>query len=101
MTMHEIAHVCDYLVGYVAPSLDDLTDEHLALEPARGAKSAGWILGHLCITGDYIRRKNGRPPLTPNAWGPMFAPGSQPSPDGASYPPMADLRAAFVNVYRD
>jgi hypothetical protein len=99
--MHEAAHVCEYLVGYAASSLADLTDEHLALEPASGAKTAGWILGHLCITGDYIRRKSERPSLTPNAWGPAFAPGSQPSHDRASYPPMAELRAAFENVYRD
>src|SRR2546427_11178278 len=101
MTMQQVAHVCDYLVGYAAPSLDDLTDEHVAFEPVPGAKTAGWILGHLCITGDYIRRKSGRPPLTPNAWGPMFAPGSQPSRDRASYPPMAELRATFENVYSD
>ena len=99
--MRDAATVCAYLAGYAAPSLSDLTDAHLALVPAPNAKSAGWLLGHLCVTGDYIRRKCGRPPLTPKDWGPKFAPGSTPSADAADYPRMTELRTAFDAIYRD
>jgi hypothetical protein len=69
--MKSVATACQYLVTYAEPSLSDLGDEHLALSPTADGKTAGWILGHLCVTGDYIRRKYGRPPLTPKPWGPL------------------------------
>jgi len=99
--MNRVAMVCRYLVTYAEPSLSDLTDEHLALAPTGEGKTAGWILGHLCVTGDYIRRKCGQPPLTPRAWGPMFAPESRPSTDRRDYPSMRELKTAFASVYRD
>lgn len=99
--MQSIANVCTHLIAYGEPALADLTDEHLAMCPTPGAKTAGWIVGHLAITGDYIRRKCGRPPLTPKDWGPRFAPESQPSADRAAYPPMSELRNAVMKVYAD
>jgi hypothetical protein len=101
MSMQSVATVCSYLIEYAEPSIADLTDEHLALSRAPGAKTAGWILGHLCVTGDYIRRKCGRPPMTPKEWGPRFAPGSQPAADRAEYPPMSELRSAVSKIYHD
>lgn len=99
--MRSIANVCAHLIAYGEPAIADLTDEHLALCPAPGAKTAGWILGHLAVSGDYIRRKCGRPPLTPKDWGPRFAPGSQPAADRAEYPPMSELRNAVMAIYND
>src|SRR5579862_8713882 len=100
-SMKNAATVCSYLVQYAGPSLSDLTDEHLALTAGTGGKTAGWILGHLCVTGDFIRRKIGRPPLTPKEWGPKFTPGSKPPTANADYPRMAELRRVFDEVYRD
>jgi len=99
--MNSVATVCRYLVTYAEPSLSDLTDEHLALSPTGEGKTAGWILGHLCVTGDYVRRKCDRPPLTPKSWGPRFAPESRPSTDRRDYPSMHELTSAFAAVYRD
>lgn len=99
--MRTSAELCTYLLGYAAPSLADLTDDHLALAPMPNAKTAGWILGHLCVSGDYVRRKCGRPPLTPKEWGPKFAPGTQPSRVATEYPPMAELTTVLDAVYRD
>lgn len=95
------SHTCEYLVTYSAPSLSDLTDEHVALLPPTGGKTAGWILGHLCITGDFVRRKAGAAPFTPREWGPRFAPGTAAPVDASAYPPMRDLTDCFERVYRD
>ncbi len=99
--MKNAAHVCAYLVNYARPSIADLGDEHLALEPAPNAKTAGWILAHLCVTGDYVRRKLGSAPMTPKAWGASFAPGTKPSAVASDYPRMTELRDTFERVYLD
>lgn len=99
--MKNASIICSYLVKYAKPSLSDLTDEHLTLAPSPGDKTAGWILGHLCITGDFARRKSGRPPMTPKDWGPRFGPGTQPSTRRADYPAMRELVSAFESIYTD
>jgi hypothetical protein len=99
--MKNAGNICSYLVTYAKPSLSDLTDEHIALAASPGDKTAGWIIGHLCITGDFVRRKAGRPAMTPKDWGPRFAPGSKASGSRDDYPPMAELIAVFEKVYLD
>ena len=81
--------------------LDGLDDSHRALEPLPGSKTAGWILGHLCVTGDFALRLCGRPTLCPKEWRAMFNPGTQPSHIAADYPPMAEMVAMFRRVYAD
>ena len=99
--MNTAALTCRHLVQYAAPSLSDLTDEHLAHSSGGGGKTAGWIIGHLCVSGDFVRRKAGRPPLTPREWGPKFTPGTKASSNAADYPRMAELREAFTAIYSD
>ena len=81
--------------------LAGLGDGHRALEPVPGTKTAGWIVGHLTITGDFARKLCGLPPIAPKEWRPMFAPGTTPSRDPSTYPPMEEMVAAFRAVYRD
>lgn len=81
--------------------LPRLTDEHRALEPCRGTKTAGWLIGHLAITGDFARRLCGAQALCPIAWRERFKPESAPSHDPATYPPMKDLCEKLQAVYRD
>jgi hypothetical protein len=99
--MEHVARVCSYLLEYGGPLVADLSDEHRALLPALATKPAGWILGHLVVSGDFLRRQWHRPALTPREWGPRFGPGSRPSPDSRDYPSMVHLRGALVEVYRD
>lgn len=89
------------LLAAAARALADLGDGHLGLEPAAGLKTAGWLVGHLAVTGDYARRLCARPPLCPVAWRPLFGPGSQPAHDQSAYPPMAELCDALRRVYAD
>jgi hypothetical protein len=98
--MQNASTICLHLLTYAEPLLRDLKDEQLAVA-AKNGKTAGWLVGHLCITGDFIRRKTGRPPLTPKDWGPRFGPGTIPSQSAADYPTTVELRSAFENVYRD
>jgi hypothetical protein len=81
--------------------LADLTDDHLALEPIAGTKTAGWLVGHLSVTGDFGRRICGLQPMCPKEWRALFNPGTFPSLDRTVYPPMAQLRETVANVYRD
>ena len=99
--MKDASTICLHLLSYAGPILDDLTDDHLALAAETNGKTAGWLIGHLCITGDFIRRKAGRPPLTPKDWGPRFSPGTKPSRVREDYPTMDALRTAFDAIYRD
>jgi len=99
--MQTAAHQGAYLIRHYDRWLAHLDDRHLAHEPVPGAKTAGWILGHLVITGDFGRRLCGLSPITPKEWRAVFAPGTLPSHDPAVYPPMAELLAAFRAVYAD
>jgi hypothetical protein len=81
--------------------LGDLGDQHRALQPAPGLKTAGWLLGHMVVTGDFARRLCGLPPMAPKEWRALFAPGTTPSLDAGSYPPMQEMIAVFRSLYSD
>src|SRR5256886_7192941 len=70
---------CRYLLSLAKPILDGLDDSHRALEPQPGSKTAGWLIGHLAVSGDFARRLCGRASLCPIDWRTMFNPGSEPS----------------------
>ncbi|NUQ12280.1 MAG: DinB family protein [Gemmatimonadaceae bacterium] len=89
-----------FILGQSRRWLADLNDSHLALEPLAGLKTAGWLVGHLAVTGDFGRRICGLSTICPKEWRTHFNPGTFPSPDPATYPPMAELRDAMLNVYR-
>jgi hypothetical protein len=99
--MQATVEQCAYLLALAEPVLAQLDDSHRALEPMPGAKTAGWLVGHLAVSGDFARRWCGRPPLCPAAWRAAFAPGSQPSLEAEEYPPMSALMATFFLIYRD
>src|SRR2546422_11503539 len=99
--MNSILTQCRYLLSLAEPILDGLDDSHRALEPQPGAKTAGWLIGHLAVSGDFARRLCGRAPLCPADWRAAFNPGSQPSREPNDYPSMATLRDTFERVYSD
>jgi len=90
-----------FLTSALARATSDLDDTHSALEPVPGLKTAGWLLGHLAVTGDFGRRLCTRPPLCPREWRSAFNPGSTPSPNVGDYPPMSQLRETLLAVYND
>jgi hypothetical protein len=92
---------CRHLLFLAESILAGLDDSHLALEPQPGTKTAGWLIGHLAVTGDFGRRVCGRPTLCPKEWRARFNPGSQPSQQQSDYPPISELRDAFRAVYSD
>lgn len=99
--MKSSAAQCRHLLSQADPILAGLEDAHLALEPQAGVKTAGWIIGHLAVSGDFGRRLCGRPPMCPKEWRVRFNPGSQPSVVETDYPRMKELCAAFREVYSD
>lgn len=92
---------CRYLLSMSDRILAHLDDSHRALEPRPGAKTAGWLVGHLAVTGDFARHMCGARALCAREWRAAFNPGTQPSTDPAHYPPMNDLCETFRAVYRD
>jgi hypothetical protein len=92
---------CRFHLARAKTIIGTLNDSHLAFEPQPGAKTAGWLIGHLAVTGDFARRLCGAQPLCPREWRAAFNPGSHPSGDVADYPPMDTLRETFVKVYSD
>lgn len=90
-----------FIFGQGKRWLADLNDNHLALEPIAGTKTAGWLVGHLAVTGDFGRRLCGLTPMCPKEWRALFNPGTFPSLDRSIYPPMSVLCEAVGNVYRD
>jgi DinB family protein len=101
MSMQAAAAQGAFLLRQYERWLTGLADVHRGLEPAPGVKTAGWLVGHLVITGDFARKLCGRPPLVPKEWRPLFSPGTTPLRDGGAYPPMQNLVDAFHAVYRD
>ena len=90
-----------YLLKTYDRWLSGLEDADRAWSIAPASKTAGWLLGHLVITGDFGRRLCGQPPLAPKDWRSAFSPGTTPSSDSQAYPPMADLVKMFRMVYAD
>ena len=80
-----------FLLSQYQRWLTGLADVHRGLEPAPGVKTAGWLVGHLVITGDFARKLCGLPPMAPKEWRPLFSPGTSPGRDVGAYPPMEDL----------
>ena len=92
---------CRYHLRSASEILARLDDSHLALEPQPGAKTAGWLIGHLDVTGDFARRLCGSHPLCPREWRAAFNPGTRPSTNAADDPGMQILRENFLTVYSD
>ena len=101
MTTEMLVGQCKFLMWTAEPMLEGLEDKHLTLEPTPGNKTAGWLLGHLCITGNFARRLCGRPGISPREWRSTFSPGTHPGGDAPAYPPMAELCRNFREIYAD
>ena len=99
--MQDAIRLSIFMLSQAKPILHGLGDEHRALEPMPGTKTAGWLVGHLTFTGDYARRLCERTPLCNDSWTRRFAPGTQPSHDPAAYPSMTELTAMFGSVHTD
>jgi hypothetical protein len=97
--MEQIARQCRYLTTLAEAAVAGLDDTHRSLEPHPGAKTAGWLIGHLAVTADFGRRLCGSATICPREWRPLFNPGSHPSHSAGVYPPMRELTGALLTVY--
>jgi hypothetical protein len=92
---------CRYLILLADSLLDGIDDSHIAIEPQPGLKTVGWLVGHLVTTADFGRHLCGRKAICPREWRALFTPGTHPSADASTYPPIAVLRERFNAVYSD
>lgn len=100
MTLDPAAQ-CRHLMATYSTLLDGLDDSHRGLEPHPGTKTAGWIVGHLAVTGDFGRKLCGQKAICPAEWRAKFNPGTHPSTSAADYPPMSELVEKCRAVYAD
>ena len=84
-----------FLHDYAHRLTADVPDEHAAAQPAPGMNHPAWVLGHLAVAIDYGLEVLGRPYVAPAAWHDLFAPGTLPLPERATYPPLAELLAGY------
>ena len=66
---------CRHFLWIADPILKRLDDSHAALAPRPGAKTAGWLVGHLVTSGDFARSLCGRARLCPKEWGSLVQAG--------------------------
>lgn len=92
---------CRHLLATYGRLFDDLDDSYRASQPTREGKTAGWLVGHLAVTGDFARRLCGAKPICPPEWRAKFNPGTRPSTNESDYPPMAEMVARLREVYAD
>lgn len=92
---------CRFIVATYGKLLADLDDSHRVIQPHPGSKTAGWLVGHLAVTGDFARRLCGQKAICPAEWRAKFNPGTHPSTNAADYPPMRDMVEKFNAVYAD
>jgi hypothetical protein len=92
---------CRALLRQADSIVRGLDDSHRAMEPQPGMKTAGWLIGHLAVTGDYARKICGRPPICPKDWRAKFNPGTMPSHDAATYAPLTELTGTMHRVYSE
>lgn len=92
---------CRHLLTTYGPLLDGLDDSHRVNQPTPEGKTAGWLVGHLAVTGDFGRRLCGAKPICPAEWRARFNPGTKPSTNAADYPPMQEMVARLREVYAD
>lgn len=88
-----------YLLSLTEPILTRLDDSQLSVAPQPGAKTAGWLIGHLAVTGDFGCRLCGQATVCPPDWRPRFNPGTHSSGDPRDYPPVEELCRNFRVVY--
>jgi hypothetical protein len=77
--------------------IEDMQDAPLTQPTPRGGNHPLWVLGHIAfIEGNIPHVLFGEPNPVAH-WAPLFAPGTEPSPDARGYPPFEEV----LRTYRD
>jgi hypothetical protein len=77
--------------------IDDMRDAALTQPTPRGGNHPYWVLGHITLIEGNVPAVILGEPNPVARWAPLFAPGTEPKPDGAGYPPFEEL----LRTYRD
>ncbi len=76
--------------------LADIPADKLLHQPFEGTNHALWIMGHLAVTDDWLAGLyDDADRKLPEAYGSLFAMGSEPVNDPAAYPAPAEVRQHF------
>jgi len=83
------------MYGYARQLVADVPDEELAEQPAPGLNHPAWTLGHLTTGADFTLHLLGAKGVAPDGWAGLFAPGTVPDPNRATYPGKGELLNAY------
>lgn len=83
------------MYGYARQLVADVPDEELAEQPAPGLNHPAWTLGHLTTGADFALNLLGAKAAAPDGWAGLFAPGTVPDPNRATYPGKGELLNAY------
>lgn len=87
----------DFLFGYAQRLTADLPDARFCEQPAEGVNHPAWLLGHLCISNDYVLGLLGKNPQCNGEWHDQFGAGSRPGAVREDFP----SKEALWNRFRD
>jgi hypothetical protein len=78
----------------------DFPADKAAFQPCPTDNHLLWFLGHMPFGYAYFAQVlGGKITDPPEAWKPLFGPGSKPEPDAKKYPPIAELKASFDRTF--
>src|SRR3954464_15343058 len=77
--------------------IEDMRDAALTQPTPRGGNHPLWVLGHITFVEGNVPHVLFGEPNPVAHWAPLFAPGTQPTPDAAASPPFEEV----LRTYRD
>lgn len=89
-----------FQLGYAQRLLADIDPARMTVQPLPRMNHPAWIIGHLAYVGDMVHKLLGMPLRTPERYGALFAPGTQPVAEAEHYPAKDELLAMLEEVHR-
>jgi hypothetical protein len=83
----------------ILPMIDDMRDCPLTFPTPNGGNHPLWVMGHVAfVEGQLVQHiMLGKPnPLA--EWSPLFGMKSEPTADAGRYPPLEEVKSAFVKL---
>ena len=80
--------------------LADIPPADLCRQPNGIRNHAAWQVGHVAFVRSAVAKMLGADAGLPETWAALFAPGTDPTADAATYPTKDELTAAFDRAHR-
>jgi len=85
----------EFMRGYAGLLMEDVPVDRLDEQPAPGANTPRWIMGHLAVCTDFAAQLLGGTPACPDAWRELYGNGSIPRANPDGQPDIDEIMAAY------